>query len=1066
MSIAVGALCIVLPERVAEAAFALHPKLEFGEAQRACCGKLGVAVRIGADSVLLQFTGTVGSQLFPTDAISADTDADAEAIAERLQAEREAIEHEAQLVADARKAELADCRAVLLELLDAATARVFARLAERRRIDAEATKISAAYRGYLVRRRAVEEQIERETERRIEAQEAEQASANADMETLLEMLGGLEKSSAPATGNSKASALRSKDAVVRAASARAARTQLGPPPTEGFNAHNALVTALLEEAGRSGGGRVLFRAPSATRLLDLSGGGGGSTGWGGLRLPWPRRAAGELLTGLDLSGANLGDTGAEGLAAGIFGTWDGGGGACALREIRLANCALGPEGVTSVAGCLPACAALRLLDLRGNSAGAAGGFALAAAVSTPRSMLAVLAFDLNRAFDHGTGLVREVDGVPSPPYVPWSREEYQSVVEAFAAALPASALTDLDIGYASTESQEELLDQVHAAQLPEHCARSVFSSGSGSGSAPAVPAGSWLGLAADVLCAEIAAPLGAHAHLATLAARQRLAWASIASYGPQPLGRGGLRPRPMGLELSASVAARVAALIGRPVLSLDDYDDDEGDVEDKVEEQEERDLYSRAIGVGPQAHHYECVRSAAVRAGASTDAPLLGRTLQVGEVVAGLELEDGQLRFLVPNAPLIGRCGWVSLRAPSGRDVLRPLSVAVATSTSTGTSLVAATLGGAGLAGLEQAEQGFDADKRAEVDSARMLALQLAAARHLAAVLLRQRSSQSHASKAEHLIAFVTPGSESPRKRRPGSAGGLDSKHLAEAVPRRLKRARSWLLLSCADDHRRGEAVSDRLLLRIRLQQARKVHRIGDDVTLRLCDEDDHQEEWVEWEAVVEEPTRTEWAAQVAAVASRLVEDDCPLASLLSAGAGWACVRSLFKHRERQEKAMKQLETAVAEAQDAMAKLGVGGRAKVYRASLEARRQASLDRLKAPKEKRPASASSLSPSAAAARAEAWMAAKVDPPHPMSKPEVLLEHAVQLNSDEECVTAGGLWSVAHRDGATLLTSPRLDSDVVGVLPQGSVVETLNKTAFSVELPPERVAKVPPFQSERT
>ena len=163
---------------------------------------------------------------------------------------------------------------------------------------------------------------------------------------------------------------------------------------------------------------------------------------------------------------------------------------------------------------------------------------------------------------------------------------------------------------------------------------------------------------------------------------------------------------------------------------------------------------------------------------------------------------------------------------------------------------------------------------------------------------------------------------------------------------------------------------------------------------------------------------------------------------------------------------MKQLETAVAEAQDAMAKLGVGGRAKVYRASLEARRQASLDRLKAPKEKRPASASSLSPSAAAARAEAWMAAKVDPPHPMSKPEVLLEHAVQLNSDEECVTAGGLWSVAHRDGATLLTSPRLDSDVVGVLPQGSVVETLNKTAFSVELPPERVAKVPPFQSERT
>jgi hypothetical protein len=1102
--LSVGGLCRVLPEAAVETALALlteqrgQPAPSLSDAQRSCCGRVGVAVHVDERerTCKLQFTGGLGSHIFPCEAITVDTSADTERISaelvEQRRAEMQRRTEEARQLAEERRQQLADVKDLTAELLSAALERAMLRLAERRRLDGAATCVAAHYRGYAARKLRPALVAERREAHERAARAAEVENAADDMSALLAVIGELEQKdrggklgwSADAGGDkSLRAAAAGIDPRVRPGGA-VSHVQLGPLWVEGTAPHNRLVTALLDEAVRSGGGRILFRAPRSG-VLDLSG--GGAAAWGGLRMPrGPRQMQ---LTSLDLSGAQLHDSGAAGLASGIFGSSGSAEGVCALRDIRLADCGLGPRGVASIAACLEACPSLRLLDLRGNSAGVDGGHALAAAVSQPRSMLSVLVFNLNTAVAAGS------QNLPAAPLVPWSRESYQSVVHAFTEALPASALSHLDIGYASTGRDGLLLNCLRTAALPKTWVaaerpsrdskrrRDRKSIASSSGGSFGASSGSlWLGLPADSFHESIAVPLESHPRRATLAARQRLAWAVCALHGAYMLTRTALAPQ---------VAECVAIHMGRPMVPLSELGGD---------------LRAARLGldIASCGSHYRCCLPAAVRQGADMDSPLLGRSLQVGEVIAGLELVTppggaARLRFRIPSPPLIGMTAWVSLRAADGRDVLRPLEARGSSGNTLSESKAMAVLDSA-ASGVQQVCAPIEGDRREAVDARRRAALSSAAARHLAAMLLRQRSEQSHAARAEFLIVFVADPFEvaSPRRRqrkRPGSAGGLDSAHLVDGVTRQLKKASRWLIVTSADVIQDGLPCKDGLRMRVRVHDAKRVHRRGDQVSLRVSkdrvikapadnrdnggddpstDDDESGEDddgTVQWETVVECGPDTEWLSQVAAVASRLLLPDCPLADKI--GTGWACLRSLFLHKERQDQAAKLLRTTIAESQDALAKLGVGGQARQYRASLEERRQASI-RNSTLQRRRPTSATAAAATGkaetrpGAATAERLKAAPTAAvvPHPLARAEDMLQYAMDMLDAADQTAAGGLWQVAHKHGAKLLAEPRLDAEEVCALPQGAMVEVLQKQPVQVELPPERVIRQPPSKSELT
>ncbi len=1089
--LSVGMLCRVLPAAAVEAVLAMlsgtterHGSSSLSEEQRLCCGKVGVAVNLDDHKriVKLQFTGDLGSRSFPYDVVTTSTSTDADAVTagvlERHRAQRERQVEDARRIAEERRQQLVDLKDLTVELLDTATARAFARLTELRRLDKAATCISAHYRGFVARRMKHVLVADQRIEEQRAARVAEAESAADDMSNLMAVLDKMSQQ-----GNDKAgwSVDSSSNNRLRAAAAGidgrvrpgggVAQVPLGPLWVPGTTPHNRLVTALLDEAVRSGGGRVLFRAPRSG-MLDLSG--GGAAAWCGLCMPrGPRQM---LMTSLDLSGAKLEDSGAAGLASGLFGSSPREG-VCALREIRLADCGLGPRGVVSIAACLEACPAVRLLDLRGNSAGLDGGHALAAAVSHPRSLLTVLVFNLNTVVTAAT--MKSNFTVPAAPLVPWSRDDYQSVVQAFTEALPASALTHLDIGYASTGS-DGTLSCLRTAALPVAWVATTDTQGSNRrGLKLALPSGStgasngplWLGLSADSFHQSIARPLALHAKYAMYAARQRLAWAISVARGAKLT------------TLPQAVVVRIAAQMGRPMMPHSDLD--AGPLPDSV--------VVEGTTMPKEDHHYRCCLAAAIRQGPEMDSPLLGRSLQVGEVVAALEVvalpgSAARLRFRIPSPPLLGMTAWVSLRAADGRDVLRPLE-AVITGTGSFASMSDAVAMRSTIAPNQyHVPSPIEGDRREAVDAKRRAALSSAAARHLASILLRQRSKQSHPTRAEFLIAFVADRLESAsprRRRRPKSAGGLDSAHLVDGVTRQLKRSTRWLILTSSDEIRNGVACTDGLRVRVRIQDAKKVHRRGDQVTLRVCkdrvapslgdnDSDDEGASRSEnsdadynggsvyWEAIIECEPGTEWLSQVSAVASRLLQWDCPLANKI--GTGWACLRSLFLHKEQQEQAEKLLRKTIAESQNALAKLGVGGQAQKYRLSLEERRQASI-RNALLRRRRPTAAAASEVQHCSAGSQK-KSAKIAIPHPKARAEDLLQYAMEMIDATEHTTAGGLWQVAHKRGADVLVEPALDAHHICTLPQGAMVEVLHKQPVLVELPPERVICQPPLKSELT
>ena len=1039
--VSVGMLCCVLPEAAAAAVLAMvsathrHGSPSLSEEQRRCCGKVGVAVNVDAHKRIanLQFTGDLGSHFFPYDVLTnsvGDTDLIAAEIVERRSAAMQAaMQHQAEetrRIAEARRQQLVELKELTVDLLDAALVRAMSRVTERQRLDKAATCIAARYRGFAARRMQRVLGANRRAEEQRAARAAEAERAADDMSNLMAVLDKMQQQGSDTIGWSvDASSNKSLRAAAAGIDPRVrpgggvSQVQLGPLWVPGTAPHNRLVTALLDEAVRSGGGRVLYRAPRSG-ILDLSG--GGAAAWGGLRVPRFFGAQQIHLASLDLSGARLEDSGAAGLASGIFGSRPREG-VCALREIRLADCGLGPRGVSSIAACLEACPAVRLLDLRGNSAGVDGGHALAAAVSHPHSILSVLVFNLNTivaaATKPGSNLT-----VPAAPLVPWSRDDYQSVVQAFTETLPASALTHLDIGYASTCS-DGTLNCLRTAALPVAWVATAQKQASNRPGANPAHYGStgasngplWLGLRADSFHESIARPLALHARYATFAARQRLAWAFSVARGAQST------------TLPQFLVVRIAVQMGRPL---------------NAESQPARSGMEGTTRT--EGHHYRCCLAAAVRQGPEMDSPLLGRSLQVGEVVAALEVvappgSAARLRFRIPSPPLLGMTAWVSLRAADGRDVLRPFQASGGSSQ----SIVSASGVVTARSNITRPIQG---DRREAVDAKRRAALSSAAARHLAAILLRQRSEQSHATRAEFLIAFVADHFESAsprrRRRRPRSAGGLDSAHLVEGVIRKLKRSSRWLLLTSSDDICNGTACADGLRLRIRIHDAKKVHSLGDQVTLRASrdrvpplgnndsgnensprseDTGSDSEDAVYWETVVECGPGTEWLLQVSAVASRLLRPDCPLADKI--GTGWACLRSLFLHTERQTQAEKLLRTSIAESQNALAKLGVGGQAQKYRASLEERRQASIRNASLQRQRPAAAATAMASGVDSGGRHEKTVVEATIPHPLARPEDLLQYAMDMLHAPEHATAGestAHFPLSHSFSHTHLKSP--------------------------------------------
>lgn len=211
-----------------------------------------------------------------------------------------------------------------------------------------------------------------------------------------------------------------------------------------------------------------------------------------------------------------------------------------------------------------------------------------------------------------------------------------------------------------------------------------------------------------------------------------------------------------------------------------------------------------------------------------------------------------------------------------------------------------------------------------------------------------------------------------------------------------------------------------------------------------FSDTEDDDDDAVQWETMVECEASSEWSSHVAAVAARLLQPDCPLADKI--GTGWASLRSLFLHKERQEKAARMLRRNTAESQAALAKLGVGGLAQEYRASLEDRRQASIRNVEVQAGRRSITEKKLD----------VFTPKEEVPDPLARPEHHLLYAQDIAGSVD-KTIGGLWHVAHRKGAPLLASPQLDAETVGVLPQGTMVEVLEKHPTLLELPAERVIR---------
>ena len=279
--------------------------------------------------------------------------------------------------------------------------------------------------------------------------------------------------------------------------------------------------------------------------------------WGGLNRHY--RVNGrdrQFLTALDLSGVAIGSQGADAISANLPGSL--------LVELRLTNSSIGPLGIACLAHGICQTHSLQLCDLRDNPAGGntssvpmarwnsmtekhlvcfllygflkpvrglvrlgtvQGGFALAAAVSHPGSVLSTLALSFN-TLPAADMLPWPSDSEPPPV---WDPGQYSAVVTAFAEALPHSFLSVLDIGYATSTT-------VRAATLGQPSVRGLEHRGA-----------QWLGMDASALVDELRLPLQKHALELLLGAEQRLAWAR-ATVGSQ----------------AQRWCQQVALLVGRP----------------------------------------------------------------------------------------------------------------------------------------------------------------------------------------------------------------------------------------------------------------------------------------------------------------------------------------------------------------------------------------------------------------------------------------------------------------------------------------------------------------------